>query len=216
MWFMGRNKSPLWITFHKESRPHGETLLVMVNVSFRCLYIKCKVKQIHHVRYNSASTSTREPHTAALVVSTLVLKSWLRSRHKGKMGTDLSVCSLLSGVSPTSFLGKLLQEAHEQPVVCPSCPQTHTSVTLKPPQNARHTHAHPCNPIYSKIRTSSTPSNKSADSLKYNMATGFTGWCSHKARAFSSPGKIPPGQKHDRCFRETQTYPSPASTQKQK
>lgn len=90
MWFMGRNKSPLWITFHKESCPHGETLLVMVNVSFRCLYIKCKVKQIHHVRYNSASTSTREPHTAALVVSTLVLKSWLRSRHKGKMGTDLS------------------------------------------------------------------------------------------------------------------------------
>lgn len=31
----------------------------------------------------------------------------------------------------------------------------------------------------------------------------FTGWCSHKTRTFTSPGKIPAGQKHDRCFRET-------------
>lgn len=119
MWFMGRNKSPLWITFHKESCPHGETLFVMVNVSFICLYRKCKVKQIHHVRYNSASTSTREPHTAALVVSTLVLKSWLRSRHKGKMGTDLSVCSLLSGVSPTSFLGNSCKKPTNSPLCAP-------------------------------------------------------------------------------------------------
>lgn len=118
---------------------------------------------------------------------------------------------------PTSCLGKVLQEAHQQPVVCLSCPQTHTSVTLKPSQNARHTHAHPWNSIYSKIRTSSTSGTESADSLRCDMATHFTGWCSHKARTFSSPGKIPPGHRRMTGASEKHRHnPGPASAQKQK
>lgn len=137
------------------------------------------------------------------------------------MGTDLPVCSL-HGVWPASCLGKLLQEAHQQPITCSSYPLAYISVTLKSHQNARCTHAHLCNPICSEIWTPSTPSTKSADSLKYNMVTGFTGWCSSKAGVYSSPGKILPAE----LFQLTRSMlgasekhrhnPRPASTQKQK
>lgn len=167
-------------------------------------------RRIHKgIMYNS----TRCVHTGPPT-------SWLRRRHKYNTGVDLPVGSL-QGAPPASCLGKLLQEAHQQAVVCSSYPLTHichaetTPKCQAYPRTSMQSHMlWDMDPIY--------PSTKSVDSLKYNMATGFTGWCSRKAGAYSSPGKILPAE----LFQLTRSMPgtsqkhkhspNPTSTQKQK
>lgn len=187
-------------------------------MSFGCTW-SVKAKCIHNVRYSSASASTRESCRTPLVVSTPVLTSWLRSRHKYNRHSSACLFSM-QGV-PCKLPG-------ETPAGSPPTSCCVLLIALNP--HLSHAETTPKCQGYPRTSMQShmlrdvdlTPSTKSADSLKYNMATGFTGWCSHKAEAYSSPGKILPAElfqltrsmsgaseKHRHNF-------SPASAQRQK
>jgi len=79
-------------------------------------------------------------------------------------------------------MGKLLQEVYLQPITDCLYPLAHICRAETMPTYQVYT----CTSMQSHMLQDTDPiypGNKFAESLKYNMATVFTGWCSHKAGA---------------------------------